>query len=1086
MQVVTLLAAAVGQIHRCGINFSAPGTRELNLDTSLVSNMDRFCDALSTSKTHGRLRDITLYEKSNEDLRLQLSTRLGESQVTFDLYAEMFHTKSTNIELNVLDVQWFESLKDYLVDLTGKINVEHVAEKWLIYDTEGRLLGVPDNPNQITMYYRKDLFDKWGRTWQYDTWENFEETLLYIQEKEREDRRSKGISDDFWGFTIPTDTSANRMTYMLMSLLSGHDGGEIVDRTGKVTINNPNAIRTINRWAGWFKDGPTRLASQECFGQSTGGARRFFLADKSAAIIVWSSGHSRHMNEKMAANSSWVIRSAPIPGPNSAGCSGAWSAGLSVHTREKEAALEVLQMQIDSYPKMANTYSGREPFDKRVIANKTLWAEYCHYNPVICKSYEEYPDFWKRLSFRPSAGCGSMYPQCATIIYNNMYKVFTQGVSGADCAKSMEGELNLLLGHIKESDLNKKTGEWETTSRIALLAVAAVGGIILFVLIGIVFKQSSRMRTTNSVSIPISAMLALVATIALCVVLSIVISDMDSNTRSISEDLSGQVRVQSLRTVKATLLGIVDGLYGTTSRKTIMDNSVAKMKTDLGQMGLDRRTLVVLLDRNYPNTVLATSDRRKQKDRVRILETPEDLHPWTKSILTLTDNWMIDTFEATNTVEISSGGEKVYVNMLSVDYYGEESDRELGFLIAYFTPEVVIMEEADQSREASLNYAILMSISAIVLIIACTVLITAPLATLAIDMEYVRNMEMESVSNGGGSALMEIQSLLTGFKCMCDMLVEYKAYLPKSVFIESDSASQEATSATEGDGRSSVSKTTHTHTHTASMMEKRGVAQKANMMEVNKTKDVNGAFMVFRIQDAEKMMCDADAANKVANIIQIVEECATAFRGTMHPMSTRSPSEVCMSWGYVSADCDATVKAAKCAFALRSKNPYSGGNVSFCIASGKSKVGNLGTASTRGFGVLGQTSFKLHLMMPIGNALAAYASCIIVDDKANERLSDFMKVPIDRIADHTGKKLTIVRELKGMAEVENEEWMYQLQSTGGAEGCTLVSCFDLIVNNQITEAITLLEAPGATDDYSAKYVLECLRSRDHPKPPATE
>ena len=1050
----------------CGIEFNATGTREINIDQRVLRYVDGYCDALKDYNDSGKMNGITMNSRSFEDLKITaFAARLQESQVRFDLYAEMFAVGSPEIEVGALDAQWVESVKDYLYDLDKLVPTPNIREKWKQYDTSGRLVGIPVIPNQITMYYRKDLFDKYGRTWKHDTWENFEETLLYIQEKEREDRRSRGLSDDFWGFTIPTDKSANRMTYMLVSLLSGHDGGGIVDSTGKVTINNPRAIEAINRWASWFKDGPKQMTSKECFGQSTSGATRFFLADKSAAIIVWSSDHSEKMNKKMAENSSWVIRSAPIPGPNAAGCSGHWSAVLSIHTREKEVALDWLKLHADNSHRLRLV--GREPVDQRVITDKTLWAEYCVSNPVICKSYEEYPEFWSRLSHRPAAGCGTLYPQCASLIYKHMYTVFTLGITGDVAAKGLEEDLNLLLGHIEASALNKKTGEWKTGSRIALMIVASFCAVVLVILIVIVKKQSSKMRTAG-ISIPVSVMLTLVATAALGTVLGIVISDMDSNTRSISEDLAKQVRVQSLRTVQAALLGIIDGLIGSTSRKTIADFSIAKMKTDLGQMSLDRRNLVLLIDRNFPNTVLVTSDRVKQQDRVGVLD-PENqhlLHPWTSSILNLYSGWREDIFDETATTKITSAGEKLHVNMLSVDYVSRTGERDMSFLVVYITPEAVILEEAVESREVSVNYALLLSITAVVVIIGCTILITSPIARLAIDMEYVQHMELNHL-NTVSSSLTEIQSLLIGFKSMCAMLTEYKAFLPKSVFVDemdsSDSVSAPSTDA--GSARLSSS------------LSNAKIRARPLLTEVNKTKDATGTLMVFKLHEAEKLMSRSDAAATVGCIVQSLETQSITYKGTLHPLNTISPSEFTMSWGYASTDCDAALKAAKCAIALKENSPAPVGCFfSVSIATAKAKVGNLGTTATRGFGVTGAVCHLIRQVVAVGNSLSKYATCILAEEGACERLAVFTKVPVEIVLDTNNTK-KIIKELRSMVKVDGDEWMYQLQQCEDKGLVSpLIPSFVLLASDKLSEAVELLQSSDDKDHVVA-FVLENLRNR---------
>eukprot|EP01060_Flectonema_neradi_P003567 TRINITY_DN12306_c0_g1_i1.p1 TRINITY_DN12306_c0_g1~~TRINITY_DN12306_c0_g1_i1.p1 ORF type:complete len:598 (+),score=104.39 TRINITY_DN12306_c0_g1_i1:29-1822(+) len=568
------------------------------------------------------------------------------------------------------------------------------------------------------------------------------------------------------------------------------------------------------------------------------------------------------------------------------------------------------------------------------------------------------------------------------------------------------------------------------------------------------------MKTSKSITIPISVMITLITTTISMLVLAIVITDMDSNMRSALEDLSQELRVQSLRSVQATLLGIIDGLHGSLNRKAISDMAVAKMKTDLGQMELGHGVLVLLLDRNAPNKILVSSNNALQQERVRVDEK-KMLHPWIASILDTNPNWTEGMFEARNALKLNTPRGKINVNMVSVDYFSVHGERDMSFLVVYIIPEDVLMNKADTSREVSLNYATLISNVAIVIVVACTVTITSPLAKLAIDLELVRCMHFDNLQSSSSSRLMEIDSLLIGFKEMCDIFIEYKAFMPKTVFVESDNGTEPSTVI--GSGGDSFSSKSDSY------------IARTTLTEVNKMRDMNGAILLFRLHEAEKFMCLPDASHKVATIMEVLEACCSSYHGTLHPMSIRSPSEFSLSWGLVVSDYEALKRAAGCSFSIRS-DLMIGINFAVSVVASKTKVGNLGTVGTRGFAISGSICYTLQQLAMVGDELSYYSTCVLADEVTSDRLTEYSKVPVELISDATGNRKITIWELKLSFEVNIREWMYELQQIESRNTSTLRTGFDFILKGKMEEALALLRTV-ATPDYSEQFVMKNLANR---------
>eukprot|EP01060_Flectonema_neradi_P030680 TRINITY_DN4504_c4_g1_i1.p1 TRINITY_DN4504_c4_g1~~TRINITY_DN4504_c4_g1_i1.p1 ORF type:complete len:1161 (+),score=250.80 TRINITY_DN4504_c4_g1_i1:63-3485(+) len=1062
----------------CGVDFAESGSKELNIQ-DIRSDLELFCDGVTDFNNNIHDKDVRVRFSTDDDVKGEALTL---SEVKFDLYAEMLASESTTIELPKLDTQWVEGVKEHLVDLSDpslNINVDNIFDIWRKKDMEGRLVGIPIQPNRITMYYRKDLFDKYGHTWNHDSWEVFETTLLDIQTKERADRLSKGLDDDFWGFTIPTDDSTNRMMYMLVSLLSGHDGGGVVEDDGTVSINNPNAVKTIARWASWFSPASQyNIVSPECFGQSTSGATNFFTAGKSAAIIVWTSGHSQKMNNKMKEDPSFVIRTAPIPGSNAAGCSGDWSLAVSRYAREKEEAYNWVRMLVSNSMNMSN--GGRiEPIDKRVREDPTMWAKYCELNPVLCIGFEEYPTWWSKLSHRPARGCGTLYSSCANAVYQHMYSVFQHGVDPAAAAASIERDLNIVLGHWEPSSLTSSKSSWETTERITLVVVAGVGFVLLSVMFIYNAHRSRYMRRPSNFSAPVCVVFAIFLSAALAGVMSAVIADSHNTSKSLSDKLAEQIRMQSLRSVQYSIQGTIDSLVGSTSRKAISDLAVAKMKSDFGKMGLDPRTIVLLIDRNYPFNILVSSDKRRQPERISVVVengTYSHLYPWTAELLTAIPSWQTQVIDG---MHLENNG--VHSNLLSVDYSSSQGSRDISYLLCYMTPAAVIQEEADESMERSLNFAITLSIVTVILVVGMTIVFTAPLINLATDMEYVRLFEMEKVSSISASKfsfMTEIASMLLGFEHMCEMLTEYKAYLPKTVFADSDTDIEESVVNGRGGASShilttrssrsqrsetSVSQNTTTNNHGAI----NGRQNARNGVEIGKLRTARGACLIFQLKNGNSSLARSEQPHEVVKtLLSIMEEAATRQKGVLHTLSARSPTEFMISWGIIGPDVSCCYKAARTAIRLRDAigvsnlqlpemTSASKAQFSISLSGSRCKAGNMGTTYTRAFGMTGEMCDSLSVLKAVGDDFASISNVILIDQQGAESLHDFDMRAVEIIK--VGQSVVLVKQLLSESTArEAGEWMYQIQ-TAPSRTTPLDKCFqDLLAGAEIGDVVEQL------------------------------
>ena len=164
------------------------------------------------------------------------------------LFRQMFAAKSADLDIIMVDVVWPGVIKDHLIDLkkyskgAEKAHFERIVAN---NTSNGQLLAMPWFTDAGLMYYRKDLLEKYKLTAP-TTWEEMAAAAKTIQEGER-----KGGAADFQGFVFQ-GKAYEGLTCNGVEWLYSFGGGNIVDDTGKVTVNNPQAVAALTAAKSWI------------------------------------------------------------------------------------------------------------------------------------------------------------------------------------------------------------------------------------------------------------------------------------------------------------------------------------------------------------------------------------------------------------------------------------------------------------------------------------------------------------------------------------------------------------------------------------------------------------------------------------------------------------------------------------------------------------------------------------------------------------------------------------------------------------------------------------------------------------------
>jgi trehalose/maltose transport system substrate-binding protein len=225
-------------------------------------------------------------ESAVEQLRLWQKL-LGRGPETLQVYPDVFG----------IDVIWPGILADDFIDLKPYVAQDaaaHFPELVANWTVNGRLVALPSRLDIGLLYYRTDLLRRYGYQAPPGTWGDLEKMAARIQGGER--ARGK---KNFWGF-VWQGAISEALTCNALEWQASEGGGRIIERDGRVTVNNVRAIRAWERAARWVGSisppGVTTYKEQDAMNLwLSGGAA--FMRNWTAAYVVSASDISAVKNK---------------------------------------------------------------------------------------------------------------------------------------------------------------------------------------------------------------------------------------------------------------------------------------------------------------------------------------------------------------------------------------------------------------------------------------------------------------------------------------------------------------------------------------------------------------------------------------------------------------------------------------------------------------------------------------------------------------------------------------------------------------------------------------------------------------------
>jgi trehalose/maltose transport system substrate-binding protein len=355
-----------------------------------------------------------------------------------DLAMDFLRSGAPSPDVYGVDTIWTGTMGDYLIDLQPYFPKEIASEDREIiesYMVQGKVVGMPNQPLGVqVLIYRTDLLAKYGYKTPPRTWDELEKTAARIQAGER----AKG-KKDFWGFiwagAIATDSEQLAMEGLEWQAAEG--GGHIIESDGRVSVNNPNVIRTWERAANWVGSiSPPSVVSYT----ATDAENRFWVSGEAAFLLSHAIVYEIFAQDKPFRDQAGVTS---VPAGKSArvGTIGGYALGISRNSTHRAEAVKFIQFLLRKHAEFTANHP-QKPGRK---------VEYFEVPSVM---REIYPWWYKpgesggsEIVSRPSTVAGMNYEAVSKAYTRALHSVLTRESTAPAAAAALENDLVRIMSN---------------------------------------------------------------------------------------------------------------------------------------------------------------------------------------------------------------------------------------------------------------------------------------------------------------------------------------------------------------------------------------------------------------------------------------------------------------------------------------------------------------------------------------------------------------------------------------------------------------------------------------------------------------
>jgi trehalose/maltose transport system substrate-binding protein len=377
------------------------------------------------------VRDVALATRFTKDtgIKVKVVPHPAASDASYSQLVRAFSTKSSSIDVAMIDVVWPGALAPFLVDLKPKLGAQaklHAAGIVQNDTVGGKLVAMPWFGDFGILYYRTDLLKKYGYSAPPTTWDQLFAMANKIQDGEQKD------NPNFSGFVFQGNAYEG-LTCDALEWLASSGAGSYIDG-GKVTINNPTAVKVLDS----FREQIGKITPRGVTTYQEGEAHTAFVSGNAAFMRNWPYAYSIGADPK----TSKIVGKFSVTvlphgaGGHSVGTVGGWQLAVSKFSKHIPAAIEFVRYMTSPAAEKFNAITNTNvPTIPSVAKDKAVVAKNPYLKPEIAAV--------ARVT-RPANSLKTHYNEGSKDIYQAINRILN-GASASSVLPGLQSQLQALL-----------------------------------------------------------------------------------------------------------------------------------------------------------------------------------------------------------------------------------------------------------------------------------------------------------------------------------------------------------------------------------------------------------------------------------------------------------------------------------------------------------------------------------------------------------------------------------------------------------------------------------------------------------------
>ena len=377
-----------------------------------------------------------LFMKEHPNINVKIVAIPDSTSDKLAFFLQLLQAKSSDVDIFQVDVTWVGELANNLINLNEYQGISSLASQMFHTLVEnntinGKLVALPYFADVAFLFYRKDLLQKYNQPVP-EKWTDLTKSAYLIQKSER----NYG-NKDFVGYVWQGEAYGGMFCDALEWIYS-NDGGTVITKDKKVTINNKNAIdalRLARNWIGTISpEGVLSMMEEQ--------SRAVFQSGNAAFMRNWT--YAYVLGQQKGSKVVDKVGVAVLPSgkmDNGTSTLGGWQLAVSKYSNHKKEAVDFIKFIASPEMQMLRAEKAGQ-----IPTNQTLYTNQKD-RQILGKVFPFFEILQTTLANavpRPSSAAGKNYGKVSQIIVKSFYSILSD--------KNVDIELT--LGKLTD-DLNK-------------------------------------------------------------------------------------------------------------------------------------------------------------------------------------------------------------------------------------------------------------------------------------------------------------------------------------------------------------------------------------------------------------------------------------------------------------------------------------------------------------------------------------------------------------------------------------------------------------------------------------------------------